>query len=210
MIESVYNFFSSIFNNNVILATILISMLPIIEIKGSIPFSTSEIIWKDLAISNWQALGWSMLGSSIIVIVLTLIFKPLIYQLKKIKGVKKFGSAIENFILSKSSDIDKKASADKFYYCKKLLFIFMFVALPLPLTGVWTGTCIAVCLNIDYWTTCFTVISGNIMAGLIITLIIEFVPWLNDWLFFIFLGIITLFLLIKLIVFLIKRKTSKL
>lgn len=208
MIEYIYNFFASIFENNVVLATILISMIPIIEIKGSIPFATNEIIWKDLAITNWQALGWAILGSSIVVLILALIFKPIIVWIKKIKGVNRFGCAIENFVLSKSKRINESASAGKFYHLKKLLFILIFVSIPLPLTGVWTGTCIAVCLNIDYWQSCLVVILGNIIAGLIVTLILEFVPWLNNWLFFIFLGLILIFITIKTIIYLVANRNS--
>ncbi len=209
MMDSIYHFFASIFDNNVILATILISMIPIIEIKGSIPFATSEVIWKESAITNWQAFGWAVLGSSIIILFLAIAFKPIISGMKKIKSIRKVGCAIENFVLSKSERIEENASASKFYYWKKILFVFIFVAIPLPLTGVWTGTCIAVCLNIDYWKSCLSVILGNIVAGLIITLILEFVPWLNDWLFFIFLGLIIIFILIKIIYhFLNKRKNT--
>jgi len=208
MTEAIYSFFAGIFQDNIILATILISMVPIIEIKGAIPFSTSSIIWKELAMTNWESFGWAILGSSIIVPIITLLFKPIIDQFKKIKALQKIGCAIEDFVLSKSERIENNVGASKNQYWKKLLLLFIFVALPLPLTGVWTGTCIAICMNVDYFSACITVILGNIIAGTIITLILEFLPWLNDWLFFIFLGIIILFLIIKLLIYLINKKKN--
>ena len=52
----------------------------------------------------------------------------------------------------------------------KLLGVFAFVSVPLPLTGVWTGTCVAVALGLGFGWTCLTVICGNVVAGLLITL----------------------------------------
>ena len=201
MTEYIYEFFANIFQNNAILATILISMVPIIEVKGAIPFATNEIIWQDLAITNWEAFVWSILGCSIIVPIIALIFKPIIALLKKSKKMQNIGGAIENFILSKSNRMNKKSSANKNSYWKKLLFIFIFVAIPLPFTGVWTGTCIAVCMNIDYFSACIAVILGNIVAGILITLILQFFPCLNNWLFFIFLGFVLIFIIIKTIIY---------
>ena len=45
MTEFLETLFGSLFSDNVILATILISMLPIIELRGAIPFGVSEEIW---------------------------------------------------------------------------------------------------------------------------------------------------------------------
>ena len=70
-------------------------------------------------------------------------------------------------------------------------------------------TCVAVVLGLNYWTTCVTVIAGNISAGLIIALILEFFPWLNNYLFFIFLGIVALFLLYYFIAGKIKKHKIK-
>ena len=51
MTEFLHNLFATIFNDNIILATILISMLPIIEIRGAIPFSTNPGFWGSLAMN---------------------------------------------------------------------------------------------------------------------------------------------------------------
>ena len=94
-------------------------------------------------------------------------------------------------------------------YWKKIVGVFIFVAIPLPLTGVWTGTCVALFIGLDFVSTCISVILGNIVAGLLITLILEFFPWLNNWLFYIFLGIIALTILYELVKYLILKKKAK-
>lgn len=212
MTELIHNIFSTIFGNNVILATILIAMIPIIELRGAIPFATNPGFWGNLTMNNWTAFGWSLLGSSAIVPLIALMSIPMINWLKRTKLFGKLAQAIENRIKNKASNIDGAEQKDKRFsksYWKKMLGVFIFVAIPLPMTGVWTGTCVALFIGLDFVSTCLSVISGNIVAGLIITLILEFFPWLNDKLFYIFLILIAIFVLYELIKFLITRKKDK-
>ncbi len=213
MTEFLHNLFANIFNDNIILATILISTLPVIELRGAIPFATNSGFWSSLAMSNWQAYGWSLLGSCAIVPIIALVFLPLINWLKKTKLFKKLALAIENSIKKKSANIedaDKKSSLFSKAYWKKLLAVFVFVSIPLPFTGVWTGTCVAIFIGLDYISTCISVIFGNLVAGFLITLILQFFPWLNDWLFYIFIILIVVILLYGIIKhFINKNKAQK-
>lgn len=209
MIELLSKFFVNIFGTNVELATVLISMIPIVELRGSIPFATNSMFWGNNTLSNWQALGWGLLGSSVIVPIIALVFLPIINWLKKTKLFKKIAMSIENKVKSHADSIVEKNTNNKHLMWAKILGVFIFVAIPLPLTGVWTGTCVAVMLGLNYPITCLTVILGNLGAGLIIALILEFFPWLNDYLFFIFVGIILLFILYYFIANKIKKHKSK-
>ena len=168
MTEFLQNFFSSVFSDNVILATILISMIPIIELRGGIPFGMAKHIWGENALNFFDSTLFAFLGSSVIVFVLAPIIKPLINLLKKTKGFKKLATWFETRIQGKSQKIeDSAASENKKSKWKKIFGVFVFVAIPLPLTGVWTGTCIAAFLGLSYLETCATVITGNLCAGLI-------------------------------------------
>lgn len=208
MTDLIHNIFLTIFGNNYILATILIAMVPIIELRGAIPFAT-----KFCSMNNWTAFAWSLLGSSVIVPLIALISIPMINWLKRTKLFGKIANAIEKRIKNKASNFEGAEEKSKKFsksYWKKMIGVFIFVAVPLPLTGVWTGTCVALFLGLDFLSTCISVISGNIVAGLLITLILEFFPWLNDWLFYIFLIIIAVVILFELIKHLIiKRKLKK-
>ena len=213
MTELIHNIFATIFGDNVILATILIAMVPIIELRGAIPFATNTGFWGLLAMNNWTAFGWSLLGSSVIVPIIALISIPLINWLKRTKLFGKITNALENRIKNKASNIDgadKKGKRFSKAYWKKMIGVFIFVAIPLPLTGVWTGTCVALFLGLDFFSTCASVICGNVVAGLCITLILQFFPQLNNWFFYIFLIIIAVVLLYELIRFLISRKKNSL
>ena len=208
MTELIHNIFSTIFGDNVILATILIAMVPIIELRGAIPFATNSGFWGGNTLTNWQAYGWSLLGSCIIVPIITLTSIPMINWLKKTKLFKRIALSIENRVKSKAQTIGNLEIKDVYFsknYWKKVLGVFVFVAIPLPLTGVWTGSLVALFVGLDFYSTCISVILGNIVAGLLISLILLFFPWLNDWLFFIFIGIILFVLIFEFI----KNKISK-
>lgn len=209
MTEFINNIFATVFGNNIILATILIAMIPIIEIRGAIPFATNSKFWGNLCMTNWQAFGWSLLGSCAIVPVIALIAMPIINWLKRTKLFGKLANGIETRIKNKASTINGANEQGKKFskaYWKKVIGVFIFVAIPLPLTGVWTGTCVALFLGIDFISTCLSVIAGNVVAGILIALILEFFPWLNDWLFFIFLALVVVFVAYEIIRHFIEKK----
>ena len=52
-----------------------------------------------------------------------------------------------------------------------MLSIFVFVAVPFPVTGVWTGTAIAVFLGLKFRESVLPIAVGNLIAGAIITLL---------------------------------------
>jgi len=220
MTDFIRDIFSTIFGDNVILATILIAMLPIIELRGAIPFAMSADFWGVNALSNVSAFLYGFLGSSFVVPILAIIFIPILNWLKKTKLFNKLAHKIEARIKSKTDKIvedveeksinhtekeNGKSSRKRFWL--KVLGLFAFVAIPLPLTGVWTGTCIGVMLGFNFWQTCVIVIAGNLTAGLIITFVCSIFPNFTNIILYIFLGLVVLFALYGLIKgFLTKKK----
>ena len=99
MTEFVEGIFSNIFGSNVVLATILIAMVPVIELKGAIPFSMAVDIWGINALSFFPALIYGILGSSLIVPILALIYKPVINWLKRTKLFRRIAEKIENMYI---------------------------------------------------------------------------------------------------------------
>lgn len=228
MVEAIQQLFKNIFGDNAIFATVVISMLPIIELRGGIPFGMSETFWGKNALSSWQSMWWSFLGSSMVVPVLALIFIPMLNWLKKTKLFKRFATKVEEIIKSKSDKIENKHTAlnngevedeiisekadegltnnkikQKVKYDKsffgKLLGVTLFVAIPLPLTGVWTGTAVAVMLGIPFGWTCLSVILGNLIAGIIMQTICAIFPDFTTWILIIFLCLTALLVIIAVI-----------
>lgn len=229
MVEFIENLFSNIFGDNVILATILIAMIPIIELKGAIPFSMSIDIWGQNALGVLPAFLCGLLGSCLVVPVLALIYAPIIKFLKNTKLFRKLALKIEERVNKKKNNIEQKVleetESSQSYNLKnaeqikskkynkafwiKVLSVFAFVAIPLPLTGVWTGTCIAVCLGLNFWWTCLSVILGNIVAGVIITFVSSLFGDSTIIFVFILLGLMLLIAVFGLISKFIKKHKSK-
>ena len=90
MIEVFSKILTTLFGSNSWLATIFISMFPIIELKGAIPVGMSYDFWGNNALNSTQAYLCSLVGSSIIVPILALVFMPILKWMKSTKIFKKF------------------------------------------------------------------------------------------------------------------------
>ena len=199
--------FTSIFGNNSILATIFVSLLPLLELKGGITLGIDEL-WGASALSVWESFAWALLGSCLVVPVIALLFRPIYNWLR----TKKFFQAIISFILGdveKRSDAVKKENQSKSStraLWLKMLAVFLFVAFPVPGTGVWTGTCFGILLGLNFWTTCLAVISGNVVCGVIIALLCQVFPQFSRLFLIIVLCLIAIFIIYKLIMHFVKKR----
>ena len=191
------------------IVVVLIAILPIVEARLAIPIAL------EYGFSYFKAWGLSFIGSSLFAPILLLFLIPFIKWLAKTKLFKKVGSALydkfaqkaEGVIKEETADGDKKKmSADM----KKFIGVLLFVAIPLPLTGVWTGCAVASILGLKYWKSLVAVISGNLIASGIITLLCLFFEPYIDYIITV-LGIIAIVVVIILIVKIIlhKPKTSE-
>ena len=119
----------------------LISMVPLIELRGAIPYS--------------QAFGMPLWSSYIVAIVGNMIPVPFIYLFarkvldKGEKGGKK---------------LQEKAGRGLF------VALLLFVGIPLPGTGAWTGTLAASFLDMDFKSSVLAVMGGVLLAGVIMGL----------------------------------------
>ena len=193
-----------LFGGNAYISTLIISMFPLIELKGAIPIGMSVDFFGDKALGGIQAFLLALTGSSIVIFILPLVFRPILNFFKRTKLFKSLGEYIENKVGKHSTDILAKKKSTFF----KCLAMFMFVALPLPLTGVWMGCCVSVAIDLDYWQTVFSVFFGNVCAGLIIYFVCSIFPAFTTILVYIVLGIIAAILIVGIIRKIIKRKKA--
>lgn len=73
--------------------------------------------------------------------------------------------------------------------------MFLFVAIPLPFTGVYTGSCLAVALGLNFWWGLLVVLLGNLVAGTIMAFVSSLFTS-TIVLVYIFLGLIIIFAII--------------
>ena len=143
-----------------ILIVLLISMVPLIELRGAIPIA----IGMNLSLPTWLILIIAIIGNILPVpIIYFFARKVLIWGSKqKWKPFKQFC----NFCLKKGEKggqkLLKKAGTYGTYFA-----LFLFVAIPLPGTGAWTGTLAASILDLDYKKSFIAIIAGVVTAGLI-------------------------------------------
>ena len=166
MSDILLNFFLKITDNAKII-TLFLSMFPLIELKGAIPVGVG------LGLNTVTSALIAYAGSSLIVIPLFFLLIPIFNLLKKIKFIKKLVEKIEGVFERKAEELAKKANGEAENKRKKMLIwgLFVFVAIPLPMTGVWTGTAIAVFLNVKFKDGFLPLVFGNLVAGTIITLL---------------------------------------
>lgn len=160
------NFLVKIFGE--IWGTVIMSVFPLIELKGGIVYARS------VGLNFFESLGLAYIGSTLVMIPIFFLLVPILNLLKKIKFVDKLAYKTENYFKVKASDTladrqkkqkDGKARSEVFY---KAMGVFIFVAIPLPMTGVWTGTAIAVFLGLKFKQAILPIAAGNLVAGLLI------------------------------------------
>lgn len=133
----------------------LVSMVPVVELRGAIPIAVG--------------MGLDKLPSFIIAIIGNMLPVPFIYFFARkllIWGQnKKIIGKFFNWCLEKGEKAGKKLEqkAGKSIYVALLLF----VGIPLPGTGAWTGTLAASILNLDFKKSVIAATGGVLLAGLI-------------------------------------------
>lgn len=139
------------------LITLLISMVPFIELRGSIPVGIA--IYK---LNIFLVYIISIIGNIIIIPIILLGIKKILKLLENIKITKKLVTLIEEKG-KKAGDKILKSTKNGVYYG-----LFLFVAIPLPGTGAWTGSLAASFLDLDFKKSFLSIALGVITAGIII------------------------------------------
>ena len=185
------------------IAVLFVSMFPLIELKGAIPIGMSEAFSMGLAETSLIA----YLGSTVISVGLYFLLIPVFNLLKKIKFVKGIVEKIEGIFKKKAEKIALKANTSALDEARRIMMIslFAFVAVPFPVTGVWTGTAIAVFLNLKFKESVLPIALGNLVAGTVITLLTYLFSGYVDYIIYGLLAVAV----IMLIVFIIKVAKEK-
>lgn len=144
------------------LVVFLVSMVPLIELRGAVPFGLSNLLGDSLPI----------LPLYITCIIGNMLPVPFIFFFARkvlVWGAdKKFIGKFFRFCLEKGEKGGKKlqATAGRGLY----FALFLFVGIPLPGTGAWTGTLAASFLDMDFKKSVIAVMAGVILAGIIMGL----------------------------------------
>ena len=133
------------------LAVFLISLLPIVELRGAIPFGVALGV-------DWRLVYFlSVIGNIIPAPFIILFFRPIIEFLENTKLFGALASKIKNRANSKIKSVNKY----------KMLGLFLFVAIPLPGTGAWTGAAVAALMKMRLKYSIPAIVAGVLTAGIL-------------------------------------------
>ncbi len=151
--------YAALFNNfPPEVATLLIAMLPIAELRAAIPLAitTFDLSW-------WSAYLWAVIGNIIPAIFLLLFLDPVARFLRKhSRAFDRFFEWV--FTRTRKRFISKSQKYGRF------IALVLFVAIPLPITGAWTGSAAAFLFGIPFSRSWPAVCLGVCISGVIVTI----------------------------------------
>ncbi|MFA5412970.1 MAG: small multi-drug export protein [Patescibacteria group bacterium] len=140
-------------------ATALIAMIPIAELRVAMPVAL--LVYK---MSFWSAMLWSVLGNMLPIFLIVFLLRPAADFLMKHWGLAK------RFFDWWFTRVRKKFEGGILKYGINLALV-VFVAIPLPLTGAWSGAVAAYLFGIPPRRALILITIGVIIAGIIVGLI---------------------------------------
>ena len=169
MADTIVSFFRDLIGNDYI-TVFIVSMIPFVEVRGSIPIAIA------MGMNVFAAFGLAFLGSVIWCPIVLAILRPIINWLKKFKVFRAIIEAIEDGFKSKAKGVEDKANQFDASQIekRKMLGLYAFVAFPVPMTGVWTGSAIGAFLDMKFWKAVLVVVVGDFTACLIMSLLSYF------------------------------------
>ena len=137
-------------------STILMAMVPVIELRGAIPFGVAA------GISVKQALVCAIIGNLIPIPFILLFLRRVFVWMRKISTG--FENLVEKLELRAKR---KKGIVDKY----EIIGLIILVAIPLPGTGAWTGALVATVLDIRMRRALPAITIGVVIAGILVSVI---------------------------------------
>ncbi|MBU1992960.1 MAG: small multi-drug export protein [Patescibacteria group bacterium] len=139
------------------LFTFLHSMIPIGELRTAIPVATGYF-----GLPSEIAYIWAVLGNMVPALILLKLMNPIASFARKYIG------PLDRF-LTKLFDHTRKKHSKKFERYEAL-FLPIFVAIPLPGSGVYTGILISFVFGIPYWKSLGLIGIGVLISGALVTI----------------------------------------
>ena len=139
-----------------LIVTFLVSMVPIIELRGALPIATG------MGVEWYIALPVAIIGNIIPVPFIIIFIKKIFAWMSKQKGfLAKIVVKMEEKAFSKKDTIEKYGPWG----------LWLFVAIPLPGTGAWTGALIAAMMGISLKKSFPAIATGVLTAGVIVAFV---------------------------------------
>lgn len=136
------------------LATFIISMIPVIELRGAIPIGVG------LGLSHAEAMGISIIGNMLPVPFIILFIRPIFRWMTRKSGkLARLAGKLETKAEGKWDKIHRY----------QFFALTIFVAIPLPGTGAWSGALIAAVMNMRLRNALPSILLGVLIAGILVS-----------------------------------------
>jgi uncharacterized membrane protein len=134
---------------------LLLAMLPIFELRGSVPVG---ILLFQMPIAKTAI--YSMVGNMLPILPLLLLFEPVYLRLSRYPAFERFFEWVFRRTRRKGKVIERL----------KWVGLALFVAVPLPVTGAWTGSVAAFLFRMPVWQAFLAILGGVTIACVVVTL----------------------------------------
>ena len=148
------SFFNTFFGK--IVMTFLISMVPVIELRGAIPIGVGA------GLSPWVAIGVSIVGNLVPVPFIINFLKMIFAWLRKIS------QKLDGLVTRLEKRAEKKSETVQKY---AFWGLFILVAIPLPGSGAWTGALVAAMLEMPLKKAFPAILLGVLGAAVIVSFV---------------------------------------
>ena len=136
------------------LGVAFLSMLPVTELRGAIPVG----IWS-FGVDWWRCYIFAVLGNMLPVPLILLGLKPLSRLFSKTRLGSRFFAWLYERARKRGKTVERYEA----------LGLYMFVAIPLPVTGAWTGSLVASVFGLRFRSALISIGLGVATAGVIVT-----------------------------------------
>ena len=140
--------------NGEFILTLLVSMLPVVELRGGIPFGVAA------GLPVWAAYLAAVIGNLLPVPFIVVYIQRIFMFMRQ--NMPRLNSVVDK--MEQKAHL-KSASVLKYQY----LGLAIFVAIPLPGTGAWTGALVAAFLDMRLRKAMPAIFAGVLIAGFLIT-----------------------------------------
>lgn len=163
----------------------ILSCVPIIESRYAIVIGKTLPAFESLHDRTLELFILTQLGAFMVALILLLLLRPVIDWMKKTKLFRGLAEWIEKHGKKKGAKLEGKLADPKNKKKKiwiSVISVFLFVAVPLPGTGVWTGSLVATLLNIRFKYAFPAVCLGSICATAIMLIFSDVFLQMPHWL----------------------------
>jgi len=139
-----------------------VSMLPVVELRGAIPIGNNLF-----HLPLWKTLALSVVGNMIPMFLLVLLLERIVAWLSHVAFFKRFFDWLFRHTRGRSGAVARS----------EFWGLAVFVGIPLPGFGVWTGAVLAVVMDMPFWRSMLAGFIGVLLAAGVVTILCLLGKW---------------------------------